>query len=45
MVDNIKMGLRKQDVTVWTGFIWQYMVLWWALVNRVMNLRVSWKVS
>jgi len=29
---------EKYDVRMWTGFIWLKTVLWWALVNMVMNL-------
>jgi hypothetical protein len=35
-MDNIKMDL-KQDVLVWTGFIW----LKWALENTVTDLPVT----
>jgi hypothetical protein len=41
-VDNIKMDLRE---TEWDGMNWidlsQDTDQWWALVNAVMNLRVS----
>jgi hypothetical protein len=39
-VDNIKMGLTE-DGMVWIGLMWLNRDQWRALVNAIMNLRVT----
>jgi hypothetical protein len=41
-VDNIRMDLGRWDGVMWTGLVWLRIGTGWrALVNSVLNLRVS----
>lgn len=39
--DDIKTGLKKLGVRVWTVFIWLRTDSWWAIVNNVIYCHVQ----
>jgi hypothetical protein len=39
--DDVTTDLREADIRLWSGLLHQDGVQWWALLNMVIDLRVS----